>query len=58
MESSLTADTLVNWLQLVLISNFLNAQALLSVVSYVWEGFIRRFYTTVEFDEFDPTFCE
>lgn len=58
MESYLGTDTFANWLKLILISNFLNAQVLLSVVSYAWETLTHRFYTTVEFDEFDSTFCE
>lgn len=58
MESFLTTGALVNWLKLILISNFLNAQVLWTVVSHASEALMRRLYTTVEFDEFDPTFCE
>ena len=58
MDSFFTTGTLADWLKLVLIGNFFNAQLLLSVVFYTWEALARRFYTTVEFDEFDSTFCE
>jgi hypothetical protein len=58
MDSFFATGTLADWLKLVLIGNFFNAQLLLSVVSYAWEAMARRFYTTVEFDEFDSTFCE
>lgn len=58
MESLLTKDSLVDWMKLVLISNFFNAQVLLSIVGYAWDSLIRLFYTTVEFDEFDATYCE
>lgn len=57
MESFLSKDTLANWLKLILITNFFNSQVLLSVLSYAWEGLTRRFYTSVEFDEFDTTYC-
>ena len=58
MDPFLSTDTLTSWLKLVLIGNFLNVQALSSVISYLWGALIRHFYTTVEFDEFDSTFCE
>lgn len=53
-----TTDTLTAWLKLILITNFLNAHVLSFVLSYAWTTLIRRFYTTIEFDEFDSTFCE
>ena len=58
MDSLVSRDTLADWLKLILIGNFLNAHILSSIVGYVWETLMRRFYTTVEFDEFDSTFCE
>jgi len=58
MDPFLSTDTLADWLKLILIGNFLNTHVLSSVVSYVWGALMRRFYTTVEFDEFDSTFCE
>ena len=58
MDSFLSMDTLSDWLKLILIGNFLNIHALSSVVSYAWGALMRRFYTTIEFDEFDSTFCE
>jgi len=58
MDSFLSTDTLSDWLKLILIGNFLNAHVLSSVVSYAWGALMRRFYTTIEFDEFDSTFCE
>jgi hypothetical protein len=58
MDSFLSTDTLADWLKLILIGNFLNIRVLSSVVSYAWGALTRRLYTTVEFDEFDSTFCE
>lgn len=58
MDSLLSMDTLSDWLTLILIGNFLNANVLSSAISYVWGVLMRRFYTTIEFDEFDSTFCE
>jgi len=58
MDSILSMDTLADWLKLILIGNFLNTHVLSSVVGYVWEVLMHRFYTTVEFDEFDTTFCK
>ena len=58
MDSFLSADIIADWLKLILIGNFLNGHVLSSAVSYVWGALMRRFYTTVEFDEFDSTFCE
>lgn len=58
MDSFLSTDTLADWLKLILIGNFLNAHALSSAVGYVWGALMRRLYTTIEFDEFDSTFCE
>ena len=58
MDPFLSTDTLADWLKLILIGNFLNANVLSSVVSYMWGALMRRFYTTIEFDEFDSTFCE
>jgi len=58
MDSFLSTDALSDWLKLILIGNFLNAHVLSSAISYVWGALTRRFYTTIEFDEFDSTFCE
>ena len=58
MDPFLSTDTLADWLKLILIGNFLNTHVLSSVVGYMWGALMRRFYTTVEFDEFDSTFCE
>ena len=58
MDSFLSTDILSDWLKLILIGNFLNAHVLSSVLSYAWETLMRRFCTTIEFDEFDSTFCE
>lgn len=54
----MSKGALADWLKLILLSNFLNVHALSSVVGYVWGALTRRFYTTVEFDEFDSTFCK
>lgn len=58
MDSFLSTDALSDWLKLILIGNFLNAHVLSSAISYAWGALTRRFYTTIEFDEFDSTFCE
>lgn len=58
MDPFLSTRTLSDWMKLILIGNFINAHALSSVVSYAWGALMRRFYTTIEFDEFDTTFCE
>ena len=58
MDSFFSSNALSDWLKLILIGNFLNAHVLSSVATYVWGALIRRFYTTIEFDEFDSTFCE
>lgn len=58
MDLSPGMDPLVDWLKLIIISNFLNIHILWSVVCYVWATLVHRFYTSVEFDEFDSTFCE
>jgi hypothetical protein len=58
VDSFISTDILADWLKFILIGNFLNVHVLSSVVSYVWGVLMSRFYTTVEFDEFDSTFCE
>jgi len=58
MDSFFAMDTLADWLKLILIGNFLNAHVLSSAVSYIWGALMRCFYTTIEFDEFDSTFCK
>ncbi|KAF9651773.1 P-loop containing nucleoside triphosphate hydrolase protein [Thelephora ganbajun] len=56
MDSSLSTDSLADWFKLILIGNFLNTHVLSSIVGYAWGALMRRFYTTIEFDEFDSTF--
>lgn len=58
MDTFFTADILTDWVKLILLSNIFNAQVLWSIVSHAWTVLIHRFCTTVEFDEFDSTFCE